>query len=100
MDDEIEIRKLEERVAKLEKCLAADKEVMNLEEAALFMNVSKSLLYKLTSRKEIPHYKPNGRVVYFERMELLNWLRQNPVKTEQQLDAEAAMRTMQPHRRW
>ena len=36
------------------------KEVLTSDEAAKYMGVSKSYLYKLTMRQQIPHYKPSG----------------------------------------
>ena len=41
-----------------------------------FLNLSKSYLYKLTSGNLIPHYKPQGKMLYFEKAEL-NWLRKS-----------------------
>lgn len=43
------------------------KDVLTSDEAAVYLGVSKSFLYKLTMRKEIPHYKPNGKLCFFER---------------------------------
>lgn len=48
-------------------------EIISLEEAAEFLRSSKSKLYQLTSRNEIPHYKQGARVL-FRRSELLQWL--------------------------
>ena len=53
------------------------KEVLTSEEAARYMGISKSYLYKLTMRGEIPHYKPMGKMCYFNRAELEQWLQQN-----------------------
>ena len=36
-----------------------------------------SMLYKLTSGKEIPHYKPRGKMIYFAKEDLDEWLLQN-----------------------
>ena len=41
------------------------KEVLTSDEAAKYMGVSKSYLYKLTMRQQIPHYKPMGKMCYF-----------------------------------
>jgi Na+/proline symporter len=35
------------------------------------------MLYKLTSSKEIPHFKPRGKMLYFAKEELDKWLKQN-----------------------
>ena len=47
------------------------------QEACMYIGVSESMLYKLTSSKEIPHYKPRGKMVYFAKEELDEWLLQN-----------------------
>ena len=50
------------------------KEVLASAEAAKYMGISLSHLYKLTMRKAIPHYKPMGKMCYFNRAELDAWL--------------------------
>lgn len=50
------------------------KKVLTFDEMALYMGVSKSYLYKMTSNKEIPHYKPMGKLVFFDREEVEKWL--------------------------
>lgn len=77
------------RVAELENLVLHSKNVLSFEEASRFLNFSKSYLYKLTSGNLIPHYKPQGKMLYFEKTELEAWLRQNPVRTQAQTDAEA-----------
>ena len=80
---------LEHRIQQLEKSLYQAKNILSFEEACAFLNFSKSYLYKLTSACAIPHYKPSGKMVYFEREELEKWLRQNPVKTKEQIEMDA-----------
>lgn len=55
----------------------------------MFTGLSKSHLYKLTSAQKIPHYKPSGKMLYFDREELEKWLLQNPVITIDELDQQA-----------
>ena len=81
---------LEHRIQQLEKSLYQAKNILSFEEACAFLNFSKSYLYKLTSTCAIPHFKPSGKMVYFEREELEKWLRQNPVKTKDQMEMEAS----------
>lgn len=66
------------------------KRVLTLEEAALFTGLSKSRVYFLTSTKQIPHYKPSGKMVYFDREELEEWLRRVRVTTIDEAAEEAA----------
>ena len=74
---------------KLDELAVANKEVLNLKEAARYLNVSCSHLYKLTSAKEIPHYKPRGKQVFFERKELDKWLLQNRQTTKAEIEQAA-----------
>lgn len=83
------VEQLQKRVTDLENVLNVAKNVMNLEEAALFTGMSKSSLYKLTHRQVIPHYKPNGKLIYFEKTELLNWMRQNRISSSTEIGEKA-----------
>ena len=64
-------KNLELRVSELEKMLFLSKNVLSFDEASKFLNLSKSYLYKLTSGNLIPHYKPQGKMLYFEKAELV-----------------------------
>lgn len=65
------------------------KEVYGLEEASAFTGYSTGQLYRMTSQKEIPHYK-KGRKLYFLKSELVGWLTENKVKTDTEMADEAA----------
>lgn len=58
------------------------KDFFTLEEATIYLGQSKSSLYKLTSKKKIPHYVPNGKMIYFKRIELDEWITNTRVSTE------------------
>ena len=51
------IESLLERIALLEKNIYTTKQVFTFQEACMYIGISESMLYKLTSGKEIPHYK-------------------------------------------
>ena len=61
------------------------KDVLNFNEAAQDLQVSQSYLYKLTSTKNIPHFCPNGKRLYFNRGELDLWVQRNPVTSIKEL---------------
>ena len=46
---------------------------------AEYLGVSQSQIYKLTMNMEIPHYKPQGKTIYFDKKELLKWMRNNHI---------------------
>jgi len=83
------VEQLQKRVTELENVLNVAKDVMTLEEAALFTGLSKSSLYKLTYKQVIPHYKPNGKLIFFEKTELLNWIRQNRISSGSEIGEKA-----------
>ena len=68
--------------------LLAAKSVLSIEDAALVTGISKSFIYKMTSRHEIPHYK-KGRLLYFDRKELEDWMKQNRVQTKAEAEQQA-----------
>lgn len=68
------VENLLERVALLENTIYTTKRVFTFQEACMYIGVSESMLYKLTSEKEIPHYKPRGKMLYFAKEELDEWL--------------------------
>lgn len=53
------------------------KEIMTVEDCADYTGLSKSYIYKLTHRKEIPFFKPMGKRLYFKRTEIKQWLMRN-----------------------
>jgi excisionase family DNA binding protein len=65
------------------------KEVLNLDEVAAFTGLSKSYIYKLTHKQQIPYYKPFGKICYFNREEITNWLQQNRVPTKSEMEDKA-----------
>jgi excisionase family DNA binding protein len=81
--------KIEERLDRIERLLTNSKEVLTFEEACEYMGVSRSFLYKLTSRRQIPHSKPNGKMIFFEKKKLNLWLLQNKRKSKAEIEAEA-----------
>ncbi|MCQ2077608.1 MAG: helix-turn-helix domain-containing protein, partial [Bacteroidaceae bacterium] len=72
-------KSIEQRIEELESLVYASKNVLSFDEASKFLSLSKSYLYKLTSAGLIPHYKPQGKMIYFEI--LLSGKTQNSIKS-------------------
>ncbi len=66
------------------------KEVLTFNEAAIYLDVSHSHLYKMTSTGVIPSYKPNGKKLYFNRAELDSWLLSNKQLSHNEIEQQAA----------
>jgi excisionase family DNA binding protein len=78
-----------ERLDRIERLLSFSKEVLTFEEACDYTGISRSYLYKLTAASEIPHSKPNGKMIFFERAKLNAWLTRNPRKSKFDIEQEA-----------
>ena len=84
---------LQDIAARLDTLTAAVlsfKTVLTIDEAAAYTGISVSSIYKLTSTQGIPHYKPRGKMLYFNRAELDSWLLQRRVKTAAEINAAAS----------
>ncbi|MDA3929319.1 MAG: helix-turn-helix domain-containing protein [Prolixibacteraceae bacterium] len=66
------------------------KGILNLTETAFYLEVSKSHLYKLTCSGKIPHYKPNGKKLYFKRSELDVWTLSNRTSSKDEIEQMAS----------
>lgn len=67
LEQERRIAELQERVNRLENLCYAAKEVLNLEEAATFLGIAKSTLYKMTHENHLPYFKPSGKLIFLRR---------------------------------
>ena len=65
------------------------KDSLTLEEATEFLGFRKSYLYRMVSERKIPHYKPFGKLVYFDRSELEELLKTNIVAPIDEIKAQA-----------
>jgi len=70
-----------DRLNRLEKLFIGQKEILTLDEACDYTGISRSYLYKLTAKGKIPHSKPNGKLLFFEKTKLVEWLLQNKVSS-------------------
>ncbi len=62
---------------------------INFNDATEYLNVSKSFLYKLTHKRLIKFYKPSGKKIYFLKSDLLKWVQQNPVNSNESIEQKA-----------
>ena len=70
--------------------IGTQKEVLTSDEAAKYLGISKSCLYKWTMARQIPHYKsPTGKLCFFNRAEIEAWMQSNRVLTDGELEQQA-----------
>jgi len=88
--DTLKSKNIEQQLENILNNQIASKDVLTLDETAIYTGFSKSYLYKLTSAGIIPHSKPLGKYLFFDRALLQAWLLSKPVKTSADIEAEAA----------
>lgn len=79
----------DKRLKKIECLLSLSKTVLNIDEVCLLTGLSKSTVYKFTHKGKIPYYR-QAKHLYFDRIEIENWLKQNRQKTVDEYNAEAS----------
>ena len=98
------MQSIEERLANIERKLDIQaqeaKNILTLEEVAEYTHLSKSYVYTLTSKGDIPYYKPNGKQLYFKRTEIDEWLLTNRNKTNQEIEREIATKSVLSQKRF
>jgi len=55
-----------------------DKNVLTIKDVSDYTGFKKSYIYKLTSAGIIPHSKPNGKTIFFDKVKLEEWMLSNP----------------------
>lgn len=80
---------MQEQLDRIEKfARIGAKEVLNVEEVALMIGVSKSRVYHLVSSRDIPYYK-QGKKVLFKKSEIEEWLLRDRIPTNAEIDRKA-----------
>ncbi|ARN78247.1 hypothetical protein BST97_09720 [Nonlabens spongiae] len=69
-----------ERIAhELSGILPFQKEFLSVAELSIYLGISMSAVYKLTSKNEIPFYCPGGKKIYFKKQEINQWIEESRV---------------------
>ncbi len=70
--------------------METERNLLTTTEAAKYLGLKPSYLYKLMMRRAIPYYKPNGKLCFFSQADLDTWLTNIRVKSQAEIDSEAA----------
>jgi excisionase family DNA binding protein len=74
-----EISLLEEKIDRLIILMViSNKEVLTLDEVCEYTGLSHSTIYKLTADRKIRFYKPQGKIIFIKKEDLIDWLLRNP----------------------
>lgn len=82
---------IEQKFDELQKqILLSSKNVLNVKELATLSGLSVGYIYNLVSAKKIPHYKTDGgKLTYFKKSEVENWLCATRVPTYNEVEQKA-----------
>jgi excisionase family DNA binding protein len=72
-------------------------EILDIKQAAAYLNLKVCTLYEKTSLKQIPHFK-KGNKLFFVQAELLKWVQDGKVSTLNEIQGRAATYTMKKRR--
>ena len=85
---------IEEKLFHIENSISklhiAVKAILSADEAASFLGIKPSYLYKLTSERKILHFKPMGKLLYFRKQDLEDFLLRNPSHVDIPLEQQTA----------
>ena len=68
--------------------MESERNLMTTTEAARYLGLKPSYLYKMMMRRAIPYYKPGGKLCFFAKEDLDAWMIR--VKSQEEIDSEAA----------
>ena len=67
-----------------------ERNLLTTAEAAKYLGLKPSYLYKLMMRRAIPYYKPNGKLCFFSKADLDTWLTNIRVRSQAEIDSDTA----------
>ena len=73
----------------------AAKRVLTISDVAMLTGLSVSYRYKMTSAKQLPFYRPNGKCIFFNREEIEDWMLQNRANTIDEAEQQASKYLLQ-----
>lgn len=77
------------KLTQIERHIFGLKPILNVEELSDYTGFKKSYIYKLVHSNLLPYAKPNGKVLFFDRAKIDEWLLSNSSKSIDEIRAEA-----------
>ena len=74
--------------------MVTEKTMLRLKEACEFLGISERAMRTLMYKKEIPYYKPFGKLAYFDTNELNEFMHRVRVTPIHEIEAKAHEMTM------
>ncbi len=61
------------------------KEIFNIKDLTSYTGFSESTIHKLSAKKLIPHNKPTNGALFFDRLEIVEWIRQHKIYSDEEV---------------
>lgn len=79
-----------EKLNRLERLIVdSTKEIFNVDDLINYTGFTRSYIYKLVHKNVIPYSKPNGKFLFFLKLEIDEWLLQNKIQSLSQIEQQA-----------
>lgn len=66
-----------------------NKEIFTVKDFSKISGMSEGHIHRLTRNKKIPHSKPGGKLIFFTRENIINFLLSNPQETAEETEVKA-----------
>lgn len=79
------IQEIKELKVMINKGNHFQKEIFNKKNLMDYTSFSESTIHKLTAKNLIPHYKPTNGALFFDRQEIVKWIREHKVYSDEEV---------------
>jgi|SRR5580658_2687845 excisionase family DNA binding protein len=86
-----------QELLEIKQLLGLTKKIWTVDDFCSFTGISKAYVYHLTASRKIKYYRPSGKMIFFDPEEVIDFLKQNPVETNDSLSGKA-MRHLLNHK--
>lgn len=73
----------------LKENLSFNKSTFNVKDFSAYSGIKESYIYKIVGQELINFSKPNGKMLFFKKLDVDDYLLQNPVKAKSTIEKEA-----------
>ena len=75
----------------VQKPVIASRDFLTLKETAQFLGLTTKTMYDYNLKKILPYYSPNGKLKYYKRSDLEDYITAKKIKSAQEMEAEVKL---------
>ena len=75
------MEKILKELQEIKRLLSFQKKMLSVGDFCSYTGMSKNHVYHLTSTGKIKYYRPCGKLIFFDVQDVIEFLKQNPVKS-------------------